>query len=304
MLINKQDVPFNQPSGLLTETRPLPATLGFIGAGNMATSLISGLVADGHDPQRILVSDPEHEKLATLAARFGIRSVSDNLAAAASADVLILAVKPQILRSVCLELQSSVQRQHPLVISIAAGVREIYLQQWLGGGVALVRTMPNTPAMLQSGATVLHADRSNVLSQQRDLAESVMRAVGLTCWVENENLLDAATALSGSGPAYFFLVMEAIEQAGVELGLDPLTAHLLTIQTALGAARMAMESSESPANLRERVTSRGGTTEHALRIFEDGGLRSLFGRALTGAKNRSEELSRVLGAPDGQHLLY
>lgn len=304
MPTNKQDIQLSKPRDLQAKSRPLPGTLAFIGGGNMATSLISGLVADGHDPQRILVSDPEHEKLATLAARFGIRSVSGNLEAAANAEVLILAVKPQALHSVCEELQATVQKHRPLVISIAAGVREVYLQQWLGGSLSLVRTMPNTPAMLQSGATVLHADRGSVSAAQRDLAESVMRSVGLTCWVEDEALLDAATALSGSGPAYFFLVMEALEQAGIQMGLNPMTAHLLTIQTALGAARMAIESSESPAILRERVTSRGGTTEEALRIFEAGGLRGLFGQALTGARNRSEELSRILGVSDGQHLPY
>lgn len=284
----------NRARGLLTEDRPRPTTLAFVGGGNMAASLIGGLVADGHDPRHILVSDPEHEKLATLAARFGVRSAAGNLDAAARAEVLILAVKPQVLRQVCEELRDTVQRHRPLVISIAAGVRETYLQQWLGGNLALVRTMPNTPAMIQSGATVLHADRG-VSSQQRNMAESVMRAVGLTCWVEDEAQLDAATALSGSGPAYFFLVMETLEQAGIELGLDPETARLLTIQTALGAARMAMESSESPAILRKRVTSPGGTTERALRIFDEGGLRTLFKRALSGARERSEELSRLLG---------
>jgi len=273
----------------------LQTTVAFIGGGNMATSLISGLVADGHDPHRILVSDTEHEKLANLSARFGVRSVSSNLEAVTHADALILAVKPQVLRAVCEEIQPIIQKHRPLVISIAAGVREIYLQQWLGHSVALVRTMPNTPAMLQAGATVLHADRNMVSSQQRDTAESIMRSVGLTCWVETEALLDAATALSGSGPAYFFLVMEAMQQAGMKLGLDSGIAHLLTIQTALGAARMAMESTESPATLREKVTSRGGTTETALRIFADGGLVALFSKALTGARDRSAELSRMLG---------
>jgi len=291
---DEHSTPPRRARGLLTEDRPRPATLAFVGGGNMAASLIGGLVADGHDPRHILVSDPEHEKLATLAARFGIRSAAGNPDAAARAEVLILAVKPQVLRQVCEGLRATVQRHRPLIISIAAGVREVYLQQWLGGGLALVRTMPNTPAMIQSGATVLHADRG-VSAPQRNLAESVMRAVGLTCWVEDEAQLDAATALSGSGPAYFFLVMEALEQAGAGLGLDPQTARLLTIQTALGATRMAMESSEPPAVLRERVTSPGGTTERALRIFEESGLRGLFGRALAAARERSEELSRLLG---------
>ncbi len=284
---------------LLLGNRPFSATVAFIGGGNMATSLISGLVADGHDPQHIFVSDPEHERLATLAARFGTRSADNNIDAISKADVVILAVKPQVIQPVCEALQATVQRHRPLVISIAAGVREIYLQRWLGGNVPLVRTMPNIPAMLQAGATVLHADYSIVATKQRDLAESIMRSVGITCWVEDETQMDTVTALSGSGPAYLFLVMEAMEQAGIDLGLEPRTAQLLTIQTALGAARMAMESEEPPAILRERVTSRGGTTEQALKIFEDGGLRTLFSQALAGAKARSEELSNVLGETNG-----
>lgn len=285
----------NAAGRLLTENRPQPATLAFIGGGNMASSLIGGLVADGYDPGHILVSDPQHQKLADLAARFGVRSVADNAAAARRADVLVLAVKPQALKPVCLELRAAVRAHKPLLISIAAGVRESFVQEWLGGGLPLVRTMPNTPAMIQAGATVLHAG-PGVTADQRNLAESILRAVGLTRWVANEGDLDAVTALSGSGPAYFFLVMESMEQAGIELGLDPETARLLTIQTALGAARMAMESRDAPATLRERVTSPGGTTERALEIFEDGDLRALFRRALSGARDRSEELSKLLGS--------
>lgn len=281
--------------GLLTENKRQPATLAFIGGGNMAASLISGLVADRYDPAFILVSDPEHEKLATLSARFGVRSAANNREAAHQADVLVLAIKPQVLKQVCGELKETVQADKPLVISIAAGVREAFVREWLGGGVSVVRTMPNTPAMIQTGATVLHAG-GGVSTEQHDLAESVLRAVGLTRWVDREDDMDAVTALSGSGPAYFFLVMEAMEQAGIELGLDPETARLLTIQTALGAARMAMESRDSPATLRERVTSPGGTTERALEIFDQGGLRDLFRRALGGARERSQELSKLLGS--------
>ncbi len=280
---------------LLTEDRPQPATIAFIGGGNMAASLIGGLVADKYSPAHILVSDPEHEKLARLAARFGIRSMADNQTAVAAADVLILAVKPQVLKAVCHNLREAVQQRKPLIVSIAAGVREAYLQQWLGGGLPLVRTMPNTPAMIQAGATVLHAG-DGVSKVQQNLAESVLRAVGLTRWVDEEAELDAVTALSGSGPAYFFMVMEAMEQAGAALGLEAETARLLTIQTALGAARMAMESREPAATLRERVTSPGGTTEAALNVFEDGDLRGLFERALTAARDRSRELSAMLGS--------
>ncbi|MES9911627.1 MAG: pyrroline-5-carboxylate reductase [Candidatus Sedimenticola sp. 4PFRAG1] len=270
-------------------------TITFIGGGNMAASLIGGLVADGYDPKHIVVSDPDSDKLASLAARFAIRSAADNASAVERADVVILAVKPQALRSVASDLTPAIQRHKPLIVSIAAGVREKEIQAWLGGDLALVRTMPNTPAMIQAGATVLHAG-SAVSSEQRDLAESILRAVGLTRWVDDEEKMDAVTALSGSGPAYFFLVMEAMERAGIEMGLPEDTARLLTLQTALGAARMAMESSDGPALLREKVTSPGGTTERALGILQEGELLELFAKALTGAKERSVELSELLGS--------
>lgn len=269
-------------------------TIAFIGSGNMAASLIGGLVADGYDPQHIIASDPSQEKLADLSARFGIRSADDNSAAVGQADVVVLAVKPQMLEQVCQDLAQAVQQRKPLVVSIAAGIREQHLQEWLGGQVPLVRSMPNTPAMLQSGATVLHAG-AGVNAEQRDLAESILRAVGLTRWVDDEALMDVVTALSGSGPAYFFLVMEAMEAAASENGLDAESARLLTIQTALGAARMAIESSDSPATLRQKVTSPGGTTERALSILEEGKLRSLFREAIEGAAERSRELSRMMG---------
>ncbi|WP_428608091.1 pyrroline-5-carboxylate reductase [Sedimenticola sp.] len=269
-------------------------TLTFIGAGNMATSLIGGLVADGYDPKKIIASDPDSGKLADLSARFGIQSGTDNIDAIRQADVVVLAVKPQALEQLCRDIQAAVQQRHPLVVSIAAGIREADMQAWLGGDIALVRTMPNTPAMLQAGATVLHAG-SGVTAAQRDLAESILRAVGLTRWVDNEALMDIATALSGSGPAYFFLVMEAMETAAISNGLAADTARLLTIQTALGAARMAIESSDGPATLRQKVTSPGGTTERALSILEQGKLRELFGEAIGGACERSKELSEMLG---------
>jgi pyrroline-5-carboxylate reductase len=267
--------------------------IGFIGAGNMAAALIGGLIADGTPPGDILASDPSAERLTALAGS-GIRTLDSNTEAAAQADVLVLAVKPQLLKAVCVELAATVQQHRPLVISIAAGVRTTELAEWLGGGAALIRTMPNTPAMIQCGATVLFAG-PGVDAGQRDAAEHVLRAVGLTRWVADEDLLDAATALSGSGPAYYFLFMEAMEAAAVELGLPADTAHLLTLQTALGAARMAMESTDSPALLRQKVTSPGGTTEQALKTFEDGGLRDLVERALTAARDRSRELSLILG---------
>ncbi|VAX06488.1 Pyrroline-5-carboxylate reductase [hydrothermal vent metagenome] len=269
-------------------------TIAFIGGGNMAASLISGLVADGYDPQHILVSDPDTKKIAALAGHLRIRPATSNEQAVAEADVVVLAVKPQIMEAASRALTEAVQQQQPLVISIAAGIREADLQTWLGGNVALIRTMPNTPAMIQAGATVLHAN-NQVSTDQKNLAESIMRAVGLTRWVKDEALMDTVTALSGSGPAYFFLVMEAMEAAGIELGLSTETARLLTLQTALGAAKMAIESSDSPATLRQRVTSPGGTTERAINTLERGNLQPLFKQAITDARDRSIELSEMLG---------
>ncbi|EGV52080.1 delta 1-pyrroline-5-carboxylate reductase [endosymbiont of Riftia pachyptila (vent Ph05)] len=277
----------------LTDRSMRPNSITFIGGGNMAASLIGGLIADGFDPTRIFVSDPDKEQLSQLAARYRIHAAADNQSAVEAAEVVVLAVKPQVLEAVARDLAEALQASRPLVISIAAGVREAALLDWIGEGIALVRSMPNTPAMIQAGATGLHAS-AGVNDAQRNQAESILRAVGLTRWVEDEAQIDAVTALSGSGPAYFFLVMEAMEAAAVELGLDSESARLLTLQTALGAARMAIESRDAPATLRQKVTSPGGTTEKALGILEEGGLRDLFKDALLGAKTRSEELSKIL----------
>ncbi|CAK0773123.1 Pyrroline-5-carboxylate reductase [Gammaproteobacteria bacterium] len=268
--------------------------ISFIGGGNMARSLLGGLIAGGFNPTRLCVADPGEDQRELVQARFGVRAVVSNEEVAQIADVLVLAVKPQILKSVAQSLAPLVQENRPLVISIAAGVRSGDLDRWLGGGVSLVRTMPNTPALVQSGATALYA-RSEVTAKQRSQAESVMRAVGLTLWVEDEDLLDSVTALSGSGPAYFFLMMEILEQAAIAQGLPKSVSHLLTLQTAFGAAKMALESEEDLSILRARVTSRGGTTERAIEVLESGGLSSLFSSALDAARTRSQELAVILG---------
>jgi len=268
-------------------------TIAFIGAGNMAAALIGGLIADGTNPQHIIASDPDPAKCQALAEGSGIRVTQDNRQAVSGADVVVLAVKPQVLQRVSESLRDTVQAHKPLLVSIAAGVRSDTLDSWLGGNTALVRTMPNTPAMLQSGATALFAN-AQVEDEQRNLAESIMRAVGLTQWVDDEALMDAVTAVSGSGPAYFFLVMEAMQDAAQQLGLDAESARLLTLQTALGAARMAIESSDDPATLRAKVTSPGGTTERAIRSLESDQLREIFARALSAARDRSVELSQLL----------
>lgn len=264
--------------------------LAFIGAGNMASALIHGLLTDGYPADSIIASDQLAEKRENLAGS-GIHTTDNNSQAASTADVVILAVKPQVLAVVCEEISAAVKQNKPLIISIAAGVNEASLAQWLGEKTAIVRTMPNTPAMVQTGATALHANE-NVSADQKDIAESIMRAVGVTRWLDKENLIDAATAISGSGPAYFFLFMEIMEKAGIELGLPDETAHLLTLQTALGAARMAMESNEIPKELRTRVTSPGGTTEAAINHMLDNQLAEIMQKAIIKARDRATELSQ------------
>lgn len=263
----------------------------------MASSLIGGLLADHFPPERITVADPEGERRASLAARFGIRTEADNGAVAAASDVLVLATKPQVLRSVCRPLAPAIAAGRPLVVSVAAGVRSGDIDRWLGGGVAIVRTMPNTPALVRSGATALYAN-PQVTADQRELAEAILRTAGLTLWLDDEAQMDAVTAVSGSGPAYFFLVMEALESAGVKLGLPQQTARLLALQTAFGAAKLALESEDDSATLRARVTSPGGTTERAIGILEQGDLRGLFERAVAGAEARAKELADLLGKDD------
>lgn len=262
----------------------------------MAASLIGGLIADGYAPQQILVSDPSAEQRRHLDEQFAISASADNAAVASAADVLVFAVKPQQLHVVAAELASIAAARDPLVVSIAAGVREPDLSAWLGYDAAVVRCMPNTPALLRCGASGLYAN-PRVSDAQRQMAEQILAAAGVVVWVDNEVQLDAVTAVSGSGPAYFFLLMEAIQQAGVELGLPAEQAQLLTLQTALGAARMALESDgqPSPALLRERVTSPGGTTERALAVLGQGDFNALVARAVCGAAERCTELSAELG---------
>jgi pyrroline-5-carboxylate reductase len=223
-----------------------------------------------------------------------VRTEVDNAAAVKDTQVVVLAVKPQVLRDVAEGLASAIQTHHPLVLSVAAGVRSADLQRWLGGEAAVVRAMPNTPALVQTGATGLYAN-PQVSEKQRDLAESILRTAGLTLWLEEEVQMDAVTALSGSGPAYFFRIMEGLEKAATDLGLPPETARLLTLQTALGAAKMALESSESLATLRERVTSPGGTTERGLRVMAEKNIDELLAQVLKAARNRATELADILG---------
>lgn len=271
-----------------------PKTIAFIGGGNMARSLIGGLLADGYPAERIWVSDPQAEHLKSMMDQYSVNTTGDNQDAASQADAVIFSVKPQVIKSVAEPLGPALRARGAVVISIAAGVREPDIRRWLGGDIPIVRAMPNTPALVQTGATALYANRW-VTPDQKDLAESLLRAAGLTLWLEDETLMDAVTAVSGSGPAYFFLLMELIEESGVALGLPRDTARLLTLQTALGAAKMAIESPEDPKSLRRRVTSPKGTTERALGILETGGIRDLVGSAVKAAAARARELGDELG---------
>ena len=268
-------------------------TIGFIGGGNMARSLIGGLIRAGYPADALSVADPNDAIQAALASDFGIHTTNDNQQIVDNCDVVVLAVKPQVLKTVATAIRPG-QRQHQLFLTVAAGIRTASLANWLDANTPIVRAMPNTPALVQSGATGLFAN-THVSSGQRDLAESIMRAAGLVQWVEDEALMDAVTALSGSGPAYLFLVMEAMEKAGQAMGLSAETARLLTVQTAFGAAKLALEIEEDPAVLRENVTSPGGTTEQAIRVLREEGLEALFDRALRAARDRAQELADELG---------
>jgi len=269
------------------------ATIGFIGGGNMAASIIGGLLTSGVDARQLRAGDPSQESLDRLALLGPITTSQDNLDIIPGCDVLVMAVKPQLMKVVCAGIADTVQASKPLIISIAAGVTSDSLNQWLGGNLAIVRCMPNTPALLRCGATGLFANTA-VSEIQRQQAQQILDAVGLALWVEQESELDAVTAVSGSGPAYFFLMMEAMQASGEALGLSPDVAKQLSQQTALGAARMALESDVDVAELRRRVTSPKGTTERAITIFEDGGFRALVQQALQGAADRADELGREL----------
>ncbi len=265
--------------------------LGFIGAGNMTSSLIRGLLANGKPADTIWIADIDQEKLEQLRQECGVQ-IGSNQDIAETVDVIVLAVKPQVMKSVCTDLQ--LESRSPLVVSIAAGIPLASLQSWIDGETAIVRCMPNTPALVGKGATGLYANEKTS-EQQKTHAGDLMSAVGTTVWVESEDAIDAVTAVSGSGPAYFFLFMEAMQEAAADLGLDKEIAEQLSIQTALGAAELAQQSEEDVAELRKKVTSPGGTTERALRELENGGIRDLVQKALMAAKSRSEELARDFG---------
>lgn len=266
----------------------------FIGAGNMAKSLIGGLIASGYDKEKIIAADPSSEQCAALTLALGIQCYEDNQRAIEQSDIVVLAVKPQVLQTVCSSIQHRIQAAPKLIISVAAGIRTQDMDRWLGGNIAIVRAMPNTPSLVQTGASGLFAN-ALVSAEQKEQAEHVLRAAGLTIWVDQEAQLDIVTALSGSGPAYYFLFMEAMEQAAIKMGLDAQTAHLLTMQTALGSAKMVMESKQNCVTLRENVTSPNGTTEQAINSFEYSNIRQTVEKAMNAAQKRAIEIGNELG---------
>jgi pyrroline-5-carboxylate reductase len=270
--------------------------LAFIGGGNMAAALVSGLSKRGLPLQHMVVADPNPEQLKRLARDYGVETAADNAAAVHGAEVVVLAVKPQLMRGVALGLAPHLAVNRPLVVSVAAGIPHASLARWLGAQVPVIRTMPNRPALNGFGAAGLYAP-AGVSAACRTLAEALMGAVGATVWVEHESQMDTVTAVSGSGPAYFFLFMEALEAAAHERGLPREVAHRLTLETALGAAQMARQSADSLATLREQVTSKGGTTAAALEVLNAAGLRAIVAHAVAAADRRSAELAAEFGGP-------
>jgi len=264
----------------------------FVGGGNMASALIGGLIARGASPTSLQAIDPSASQREALAARFGIATHAASGDPVAQADVLVLAVKPQQMHEAVDALAPQIATQ--LIISVAAGVRATDLSRWLGGYPRIVRTMPNTPALIGLGATGL-AMLAGGSSADRTLAESIMQAVGQTVWVDDESMLDAVTALSGSGPAYVFRFIESMIAAGTGLGLSPEQSRQLALQTVSGAAQLASASTEPVAVLRERVTSKGGTTAAALAVFEARGIDAVVAQAMSAARDRSAELGDEFG---------
>ncbi len=266
------------------------ARIALIGGGNVARSLVGGLVALGVSASTIAVSGPNAERRAAFTRDFGVHAHADNTSAARQADVWVLAVKPQVLRAVCAELSAQARIQQPLIISVAAGITIAQVERWLGADVAVVRAMPNTPALLGASATALCAN-PHVSSVQCAQAQRLFEAVGIALWIDDETLMDTITATSGSGPAYVFALVEAMQAAAQAQGLPGNIAQALIAQTILGAGRMLCESGEDAATMRQRVTSPGGVTAEALKCFEAGGFRALIADAIAAATERGAELS-------------
>lgn len=266
-------------------------TIAFIGAGNMSRSIISGLVKSGYDADKIIATNPSQPKLDALKQQYGIQIGNDNRAACLKAEVIVLAVKPQLMAVVCAAL-ADLDLSNKLIITIAAGINSANYSSYLNQPVTLVRTMPNTPSMLGLGLTGLYAD-SNVSNSDRDFAAQLMSAVGEIVWCEAESGINQVIACAGSSPAYFFLFMEAMEQAAAKLGVNGAEARLMIQQAATGAAAMVQQNPDLPlAELRAQVTSKGGTTFEAINTFEQHNLRDTVSAAMSAAVNRAEQMEK------------
>lgn len=270
-------------------------TLSFIGAGHMAEAIIAGLINNGHPPKHIIATARRNTTLSPLHSRYGIRTTTDNCEAIAAADVVILAIKPQVMKEVCAQVSDIVAKGRPLIISVAAGLTCETLERWLNGYNAIIRVMPNTPSLVGTGACGLYA--AKVISEEQcALAAELMSAVGITAWVDDEQQLSTVTAIAGSAPAYFFYLMEALETFATEKGMLPEDARRLIVQTALGAARMCDASDDTPETFKQRVMSPNGTTERAIFHFHDHGFEQLVSDAAQACFNRAEELGESLGS--------
>lgn len=269
--------------------------LAFLGGGNMGRALIGGLLRRGSRPEQISVGESAEAARAALARDLGITATADNVAAVENAELIVLAVKPQDAAAVLASIQPLLTRNKPILLSVAAGIRASALETWCGPGISVVRAMPNRPALVGAGVTGLYAPE-HVGAPHRAAAEGVMQAVGEVVWVPTEEAIDVVTALSGSGPAYFFLLAELMAQAAADLGLEPQAARRLAVATLNGAGLLAHSSDGDLSRLRAEVTSKGGTTEAAVRTMEAADLRGIISRALEAATRRSRELAEQFGA--------
>lgn len=269
--------------------------LAFLGGGNMGRALIGGLLRQGTRPEQISVGERVEAARSSLARDLGITATADNVAAVQNAELIVLAVKPQDAASVLASIQPLLERHKPIILSVAAGIRASALEGWCGPGIPVVRAMPNRPALVGAGITGLYAP-NHVGAAHRAAAERVMLSVGEVVWVPNEDAIDVVTALSGSGPAYFFLLAELMTEAATGLGLEPQAARRLAIATLHGAGLLANSSDGDLARLRAEVTSKGGTTEAAVRTMDAADLKGIIARALEAAARRSRELAEQFGA--------
>jgi pyrroline-5-carboxylate reductase len=269
--------------------------IAFIGAGNMAQAILKGMLVAGYPQDKISASGRTQAKLDTLSADTGIHTSTDNLALCRQADVIVLGVKPQMMGDLIQSIAPAVDASKQLIVSVAAGILASSIETWLGQKIPIVRCMPNTPSLVGQGAAGLFAT-PEVSAAQKQTASTIMQSVGLALWVDNEDHIDAVTAVSGSGPAYYFLMMEAMIAGAEKLGLSNKVAQQLVLQTAAGAAQMAQQSQQTPAQLRVAVTSPNGTTEQAINTFNDGGFSELCSQAMTGAHDRSKELAQLFKA--------